>query len=112
MRDKFKIELACDERQWERHSVTMLCEARDEADERIGFSSVEGVHGLETVPCDRILLYIYLVPRTLPTEDAIGGYPPFPLEVKVWHGTNLIRTETYPVNQWGGASIEITAGKP
>ena len=103
---KFTVEIRSRSDQWWRYNAAMMCGAFDQSGNRVGFSSVEsrvadmgeelkmppaGVDmqrklSLETVPCDRIVLYIYVIPHTLPRDNEIGGHPPFPLQVKVAYG--------------------------
>ena len=67
---------------------------------------------LETVPCERIVLYIYVIPHTLPRDNEIGGHPPFPLQVRIRYGDRTVLDKEYSINQWGGASIELKVSQP
>ena len=129
---KFTVEIRSRSDQWWRYNAAMMCGAFDQSGNRVGFSSVEsrvadmgevlkmppaGVDmqrklSLETVPCDRIVLYIYVIPHTLPRDNEIGGHPPFPLQVKVAYGGEAVLDREDAINQWGGASIELKVVRP
>lgn len=129
---KFTVEIRSRSDQWWRYNAAMMCGAFDQSGNRVGFSSVEsrvadmgeelkmppaGVDmqrklSLETVPCDWIVLYIYVIPHTLPRDNEIGGHPPFPLQVKVAYGGEAVLDREYAINQWGGASIELKVVRP
>lgn len=123
----FTVEIHSDSDRWWCYNAAMMCGALDGAGHSLGFSAAEShvadvganleeppegldLHRrltLETPPCERIILYIYIVPHTLPRDCAIGGHPPFPLYVDVSQDGKTVETKTYPVNRWGGASIEL-----
>lgn len=130
--EKFTIEIRSRSDQWWRYNAAMMCGAFDQSGNRVGFSSTEsrvadmgedlktppaGVDmqrrlSLETLPCDRIVLYIYVIPHTLPRDNEIGGHPPFPLRVKISYGGKSVLDREYAINQWGGASIELKVARP
>lgn len=62
---------------------------------------------LETPPCDHLLCYLYIVPHTLPKENAVDSAKPFEIELKICCAGRKLRTEKRLVNQWSGASIEF-----
>ena len=62
---------------------------------------------LETGPCDHLLLYIYIVPHTLPAGNDIGDTTPFEVEIRIAYGGRRLRAEKRLINQWSGASIEM-----
>ena len=130
--EKFTVEIQSSFDQWWRYNAALMCGAFDTEGNRIGFASAESrvaemgsnleappegvaLHrslALETVPCDRIVLYIYVIPHALPRDNEIGGHPPFPLQVKISYGDRVVLDRTYPINQWGGASIELKVLRP
>lgn len=130
--EKFTIEIHSLSDQWWRYNAALMCGGFDAAGNRVGFSSTESrvadlgsnlaappasldLHrrlSLNTLPCERIILYIYVIPHTLPRDGEIGGHPPFPLQVKITYGTHVVLHEKYPINQWGGASIELRVARP
>lgn len=130
--EKFTVEIQSHSDQWWRYNAAMMCGAFDGKGQRIGFSSTESrvaemgeslknppagteMHRkltLETVPCERIVLYIYVIPHTLPRDNEIGGHPPFPLRVKITCGDRTVMDRDYAINQWGGASIELKVARP
>ena len=58
-------------------------------------------------PCDHLLLYIYIVPHTLPAGNDIGDTAPFEVEIRIAYGGRRLRAEKRLINQWSGASIEM-----
>jgi len=66
-----------------------------------------GRASLETGPCDHLLLYIYIVPHTLPAGNDIGDTTPFEVEIRIAYGGRRLRAEKRLINQWSGASIEM-----
>lgn len=66
-----------------------------------------GRASLETGPCDHLLLYIYIVPHTLPAGNDIGDTTPFEVEIRIAYGERRLRAEKRLINQWSGASIEM-----
>ena len=67
----------------------------------------DGRASLETGPCDHLLLYIYIVPHTLPAGNDIGDTAPFEVEIRIAYGGRRLRAEKRLINQWSGASIEM-----
>ena len=83
-----------------------MCGCFDTAGNRTGFASTEahvadvgsnlrekpagnpggGRASLETGPCDHLLLYIYIVPHTLPAGNDIGDTTPFEVEIRIAYG--------------------------
>lgn len=130
--EKFTVEIGSRFEGWWRYNAALMCGAFDAEGERVGFASSESrvadtgsdlerapqgvdLHRslrLETVPCERIVLYIYIIPHTLPRDSEIGGHPPFPLRVKIVCGDRIVEDREYPINQWGGASIELKVSRP
>ena len=130
--EKFTVEIRSGFDQWWRYNAAVMCGAFDASGNRIGFASAESrvaemgsnleappegldLHRsltLETVPCERIVLYIYVIPHTLPRDNEIGGHPPFPLQVRIRYGDRTVLDKEYSINQWGGASIELKVSRP
>ncbi|MDE7069881.1 MAG: hypothetical protein K2O63_05120 [Alistipes sp.] len=130
--EKFRVEIQSRSDEWWRYNAALVCGAFDESGRRVGFASAESrvaepgesparrpetipAHrklSLETVPCASIVLYIYVIPHTLPCDGEIGGHPPFPLQVRISCGDRIVCDERYSINQWGGASIELRVSRP
>lgn len=114
--EKFTVEIRSGFDQWWRYNAALMCGAFDASGNRIGFASAESrvaemgsnleappegldLHRsltLETVPCERIVLYIYVIPHTLPRDNEIGGHPPFPLQVGFAMATGLCSIRSIP----------------
>lgn len=123
----FRIEVASRYEEWWRYNVAMMCGCFDPSDERIGFVSSsshvadvganlaarpEGIPAhrkavLETPPCDHLILYVYIIPNTLPAGNGIDASRPFDIELMFFRDGKKLRTETRAINQWSGASIEL-----
>ena len=92
----FSIEISSRYDGWWRYNAALMCGCFDAGDERIGFASAEShvadvganltakpadMAGdrslrLETTACDHLLLYIYIVPHTLPAGNDIADTQP------------------------------------
>lgn len=112
---------------WWRYNVALMCGCFDAGDNRTDFVAAEShvaevgtnlrerpaevaadrIVILETPPCDHIVLYIYLIPHTLPAANGIEGTRPFQIDLQVNHDGKKILNEKRPINQWSGASIEL-----
>ena len=126
-KEGFTIEISSRYGGWWRYNVALMCGCFDTAGNRTGFASAEahvadvgsnlrekpaGIPGdgrasLETGPCDHLLLYIYIVPHTLPAGNDIGDTAPFEVEIRIAYGGRRLRAEKRLINQWSGASIEM-----
>ncbi len=127
MEKGFKIELRCRYDAWWRYNAALMCGCFDAEDRRTGFvsttSDVADVGAnlparpaglpdrssvtLETPPCDHALLYVYIIPHTLPEGNDIDATRPFDIEIRISGPGCPHRTEKRKVNQWSGASIEL-----
>lgn len=97
--EKFTVEIRSGFDQWWRYNAALMCGAFDASGNRIGFASAESrvaemgsnleappegldLHRsltLETVPCERIVLYIYVIPHTLPPRQRNRGTSSVPV---------------------------------
>ena len=66
---------------------------------------------LETEPCDHLLLYIYVVPHTLPAGNDIDETEPFEIDVTIAYAGRKVTKSRHRINQWSGASIELKVGQ-
>jgi len=127
----FKIEVTSRYEGWWRYNVALMCGCFDAADQRIGFASAslhiadaganlekppaEHKAGhkavLETQPCDRLQLYIYIIPHTLPRSNDIDDTQPFEVEIALSKGARKLKKHRCRINQWSGASIELRVGQ-
>ena len=53
------------------------------------------------------MLYVYIIPHTLPAGNDIDSTRPFEAEIRISRGGKLLRSEKRSINQWSGASIEL-----
>jgi len=128
----FSVEVESRYEAWWRYNVTILCGCFDAAGERVGFASAERIVapvgsdqplppqdaaaakrgiGLATAPCERIVLYVYIVPHTLPETREIGAVSPFEVRVRIGYAGNPLSEARYKINPWSGASLEIKLGR-
>ena len=112
-KEGFTIEISSRYEGWWRYNVALMCGCFDTAGNRTGFASTEahvadvgsnlrekpagnpggGRASLETGPCDHLLLYIYIVPHTLPAGNDIGDTTPFEVEIRIAYGGRRLRAE-------------------
>ena len=127
-KEGFTIEISSRYEGWWRYNVALMCGCFDTAGNRTGFASTEahvadvgsnlrekpagnpggGRASLETGPCDHLLLYIYIVPHTLPAGNDIGDTTPFEVEIRIAYGGRRLRAEKRLINQWSRASRDNT----
>lgn len=62
---------------------------------------------LTTEGGDSLTLYIYVVPHTLPISKLTADTPTFSLRVRISHGSDVVYSHDYAINQWSGDNIEI-----
>ncbi len=123
----FSIEISSRFEGWWRYNAALMCGCFDAADERIGFVSAESHVAdvgagpaerpseiapdrrltLETPPCDHAVLYIYVIPHTLPESNDIDATKPFALDLQIACDGKRFRNERLPINQWSGISLEL-----
>lgn len=128
----FTVEIASRFEGWWRYNASLMCGCFDAAGNRTGFAAAESHVAdvgsapaacppeiapdrsltLETGPCDHLLLYIYIVPHTLPNVTAIEDAKPFDLELRIAWGGRRFRSERLQINQWGGRSLELRIDPP
>ncbi|WP_417015049.1 hypothetical protein [Alistipes sp.] len=127
----FKIELKSRYDEWWRYNADLMCGCFDVDDNRIGFVSTasdvadvgsnlracpEGTAAnrsvtLQTPPCDHLVLYVYIIPHTLPAGNDIDASRPFEAEIRISCDGRHLRTEKRMINQWSGASIELKVSR-
>ena len=123
----FTIEVTSRYDGWWRYNVALMCGCFDAANQRIGFATAESAVApagadlterpadipadrsavLETMPCAHLLLYLYIIPHTLPAGNDIDATRPFEIELRISYAGRLLRTEKRAINQWSGASVEM-----
>ena len=123
----FTIEVTSRYEGWWRYNAALMCGCFDAANQRIGFASAasdvadvgsnlterpDGIAAdrsaaLETMPCDHLVLYLYIIPNTLPAGNDIEANKPFEIELRISYAGRRLRTEKRAINQWSGASVEM-----
>ena len=108
----FTIEVTSRYEEWWRYNVALMCGCFDAEERRTGFASaaseVAGVGSnlperpaeipafrtarLTTGPCDHLVLYIYIVPHTLPAGNDIDATRPFEIDLKIACDGSRIRS--------------------
>lgn len=112
---------------WWRYNAELMCGCFDAEQNRTGFATASshvadagsslteppaGVATdrsvrLTTPPCDHLVLYIYIIPHTLPAGREIDAARPFEVELEIAYAGRKLRTEHLRINQWSGASLEM-----
>lgn len=123
----FRIEVTSRYAEWWRYNVALMCGCFNAADERTDFASASSDVAdvganlrerpaevvpdrcivLETPPCDHLILYVYIIPHTLPAENGIEASRPFEITLTAFRDGKRLRSEKRAINQWSGASIEL-----
>lgn len=123
----FTVEVSSRFEGWWRYNVALMAGCFDADSERTGFATASShvadvganLHEppagtapdrrivLQTEPCDHLLLYVYIIPHTLPAGNEIDAPRPFDVEIALSFNGKLLRRESHPINQWSGASIEM-----
>lgn len=127
----YTVELSSDYEGWWRYNAAILCGAFDAEGGRIGFMSVQsdvaeagsnltkkpaGAQtrprvALTAPPCDHLMLYIYIIPHTLPLGKEIDAARCFEAELIVSRDGKKLCSERLSVNQWSGVSLERRIGR-
>ncbi len=123
----FSIEISSRYDGWWRYNVSLMCGCFDADGNRTDFVGTQShiadvganlktapanaaqrdVIRLETPACDHILLYIYIVPHTLPEAREVGDTKPFQVALRITRTGRLLHSEKRQINPWSGASIEL-----
>ena len=127
----FSVEVESRYEGWWRYNVTILCGCFDADGNRIGFASAESVVapvgsdlsappegaaaerriGIRSIACDHIVMYVYIVPHTLPETREIGDVAPFDVRLRIGYGGVPFGDMHYRINQWSGSkSNSATTG--
>lgn len=128
----YKVEIESGFAEFWRYNIAVTCGMFDENDVQCGFVSAEDTvapvgsnlpsapkgsesrRGLkfEAGDCHHLRMYVYLIPHSLPAALKIAECKPFSLSIKITYGSETIIREKRSINQWSGASIEISASRP
>lgn len=129
---EFHIELSSSFDGWWRYNIVLMCGCFDATDSRTGFTATEShiadigsnlmqppvdtphrsTISLHTAPCDHIVLYLYIIPHSLPAGKSIDSNRPFDVELKISYAGEELRSEKRHINQWSGTSVEIKIQAP
>lgn len=127
----FTVEVSSRYEGWWRYNAALMCGCFDAEEQRSGFASASSHIAdvganlperpadakpgrtivLETAPCDHLLLYVYIIPHTLPAGSDIDDTEPFDIDISVAWAGRSIRKSRHRINQWSGASIELRIEK-
>ena len=126
-KESFSVEISSGFDKFWCYNVAVTCGCFDANGNRTGFASVEDtvadvgadlknrpadyrlphVVSFTTEPCERLLMYIYIIPHTLPADNDISASQPFELRVKAERGKDTVFERVFSINRWSGASIEL-----
>ncbi len=117
--ENFSIELQCGHAEWWRMQVVMIARTLT-SDETAGFYSAEDLPEelsstgrttrLECTTGNKLELYLYIIPHSLPSENDIYEVPTLPATLTIRRGKEPLLRETLEVNPWGGLSRIIRLG--
>lgn len=71
-----------------------------------GYVKERGVR-LESAEGDELILYIYIIPHTLPRENRTEDVAPLTLQLRVDYGKSCILKRQMEINPWSGDNIEL-----
>lgn len=131
-REGFTIEISSRYEGWWRYNAALMCGCFDAAGQRTDFASAASTVAdvganlrerpadlpadrrvtLSAPACDHLMLYVYVIPHTLPTDNDIDATRPFDLDLKITFAGRRLRTERYTINQWSGISLELRVDHP
>lgn len=72
----------------------------------LGYSNERGVK-LVSKEGDKLTLYIYVIPHTLPSTDSTADAEVFNMSLVVSHGSKVILKRQLEINPWSGDNIEL-----
>ena len=125
--DEFEVSVVSTDADWWRYNVAVTCGCFSKEGARVGFTAHESKVadiGAEVTPaekkakrnltfrtgaCDRIVMYLYIIPHTLPETMTVEDNP-FEVEVHVLRGGKALPTARRTINRWSGASLELKFG--
>ena len=123
----FKVEISSEFADFWCYNVAVTCGCFDQQGERVGFASADDavapvganldckpknypskrVVAFETIACDNLLMYVYIIPHTIPLGRVVDEHKPFMLKVRITRGGKVVLSRELPVNRWSGASLEV-----
>ncbi|MBQ2703450.1 MAG: hypothetical protein IJF63_06300 [Alistipes sp.] len=126
-KEGFEVEIWSDFEEFWCYNIMVTCGCFDENGGRVGFASADDsvapvganlakrpsdypskrMVKFDTEECDHLLMYIYVIPHTIPIDRAIDEHKPFMLNVRITRGGRLVVSRNLQVNRWSGASLEV-----
>lgn len=130
MSEGFSIEISSDYKELWRYNISLTGEVADRDGRRteyVGHASEVAPVGssLKAAPAgydpdrrisivtgagERLTLYIYVIPHTLPQQRIVDQARPFELHVRIGRSGETLYDRRLSVNQWSGDNIEIKLG--
>lgn len=130
-KDGFRVEIRSGYELFWRYNLAVTCGCFDADDNRTDFFGAEDVaapvgsnltappddlrerRGIDftTSPCDHLLMYVYVIPNTLPEQTDIAECKPFDMTIRVTRGGQTLFDSVVPVNCWSGCSMELRIPK-
>ncbi len=103
----YKIELNSDFVELSRYKFVVTCAGYDAEGAELYVDGNVGM-SLECGDASSLQVIVYAVTESLPEDRLIVNSPPFALNVTITRLGEVIYDKMHEVNQWGGASINIT----
>lgn len=127
--DTYEIKVESSFREWWRYNVFISAACYASNGSQTGYLSLrdsiyepsDGVHKREkpqtynparrshlSVPqCARLEIYLYVIANTMPFDSVVKHSPPFEAAISVTHNERSLLSQTFEVNQWGGAALRF-----
>ena len=122
----YNISIKCSYDELWRYNIAVMCEVRA-AGERVellkhideiasvGSRLTEKPEGynndrnvvMHSVPGEQLLLYVYIIPHSLPDSRRVESCPPFNIHIAIEHGGKMLHNRYHTINRWSGDNIEI-----
>lgn len=117
---RYRIELCSNDPHWINFRTTFTAEGRDGQGKPCGRvathnfdeNSSRTLERLSIVspPCATFEAYLYIIPHTLPKNNAIGEVGEIKASLSIFDGESLLRKEELSVNPWGGITRRLLLG--
>lgn len=127
MNEEYVVEISGSGADFARFNIAVTCGCFDADGHRTGFASARdtvmpvggdagSVHvdtaaprvvRFVAAPCESLLMYVYIIPHTLPEDSTVANTQPFYVNIAVTRGARCIYDRRYKINGWAGASLCI-----
>lgn len=123
----FTVEITSDFERFWCYNILVTCGCFDADDHQVGFASADDtvcpigsnlerqpegypsrrVVRLDAQDCDHLLMYVYVIPHTVPLGRDVDDQNFFTLDVKISRAGQVVQRMRLSVNRWAGGSFEV-----